>query len=730
MKKLLLATIALIFASSSAWAQNPVCPTRPFGDSTNACASTAFVQGAAGGSIPFLNLRFTQTGTGAVSETLDGMYRNNIFYPEMFADTPNSAVCGIADAGPAIQRAINASGALSVGPGTVQLQSCAYTVITPIIDSFGVRLLGSSVGGTSFVFQPTGAGQIAYRVRNAGHIISNGGLENITFYTNDTAFVKVAIEVEDVSHYAFKNVKVSGNTTGLASLWGDVSGASIGLRTRGREFIRPDGLELNANRPLEIAKNPNSTIDLDVSDFRNVNVVASNGNNGITINDGLALSRNNFTNVHISGGTNCLYWINSTGTLPSDSNTFENFGCEQPGTGATGYNYVIEGNATGTIRNLTLSGFHSLDNARNGPIFRNIQNLNISGTIFYQGVAPLFCMDVDNTVHGMSWRNSLFQSCSITAFLGQKKIIGADINAGQVLPNWANYASTLDAGTLTWPFTQTFTVAPVFTDAPGTRTALGLGTIATQSAAAVAITGGTLSGMTSIASPLYYGGASAGSTLSLNGTSNGSPSSAFLLLQPGTTQFVGINNAAPKTTLDINANTVTSPTLVVATSVLRVQSANAADGGMEWVSYGGANGNYLTGAVANGTAASPTATPAARNMFNLSGWGWNGSAWAKGAIIAMQTPSLWSGSNQATQIDFYTTPGSSTTIALAASILPTGGLLVGSGSGPGAGQVAAQNGFIANNIAGISKVCTIAVGQVLTFTLGILTATSGTAGCV
>lgn len=31
------------------WAQNPTCPTRPFGDSTNACASTAFVQGAIAG---------------------------------------------------------------------------------------------------------------------------------------------------------------------------------------------------------------------------------------------------------------------------------------------------------------------------------------------------------------------------------------------------------------------------------------------------------------------------------------------------------------------------------------------------------------------------------------------------------------------------------------------------------------------------------------------------------
>jgi hypothetical protein len=43
MKRLLLA-LALLVLATPALAQNPTCPTRPVGDSTNACASTAFVQ--------------------------------------------------------------------------------------------------------------------------------------------------------------------------------------------------------------------------------------------------------------------------------------------------------------------------------------------------------------------------------------------------------------------------------------------------------------------------------------------------------------------------------------------------------------------------------------------------------------------------------------------------------------------------------------------------------------
>lgn len=46
------------------------------------------------------------------------------------------------------------------------------------------------------------------------------------------------------------------------------------------------------------------------------------------------------------------------------------------------------------------------------------------------------------------------------------------------------------------------------------------------------------------------------------------------------------------------------------------------------------------------------------------------------------------------------------------------------------GIVNYQTGIQANGTAGITKTCTIAVGNVLTFTLGILTATSGAAGCV
>lgn len=241
--------------------------------------------------------------------------------------------------------------------------------------------------------------------------------------------------------------------------------------------------------------------------------------------------------------------------------------------------------------------------------------------------------------------------------------------------------------------------------------------------------GGTITVATSVTSPLYYGGASAGSTATFNGTSNGSPASAYVLLQTNG-QNVGIGNATPKAPLDLNANLSSSPALAVSTSLARLQAADGAQGGMEFISYGSDPGNIWAGVAVGGTAATPTATPAAKNMVNLRGYGHNGTTLQVGGLITVHSGTLWSGTNQSTQIDFYTTPSATTTLTLAATFFPSGGFAVGSSlADPGVGKISATGGFVANGNAGVTKTCTEAVGQILTFTLGILTGTTG-AGCV
>lgn len=73
MKKLLLA-LALLLAPTVAFAQNPTCPTRPAGNSTNACASTAFVQNSFAPHYPWA---VAQGGTGQTSLTANAFLTGN-----------------------------------------------------------------------------------------------------------------------------------------------------------------------------------------------------------------------------------------------------------------------------------------------------------------------------------------------------------------------------------------------------------------------------------------------------------------------------------------------------------------------------------------------------------------------------------------------------------------------------------------------------------------------------
>ena len=67
-------------------------------------------------------------------------------------------------------------------------------------------------------------------------------------------------------------------------------------------------------------------------------------------------------------------------------------------------------------------------------------------------------------------------------------------HTGDVTGSTALTLATAQPAVHTWAATQTLTVAPVFTDAPGSRSALGLGTLATQSGTFSGVSSGTNTG--------------------------------------------------------------------------------------------------------------------------------------------------------------------------------------------------------------------------------------------
>lgn len=171
MKKLILALVLVLFASP-ALAQNPTCPTRPSGDSTNACASTAFVQTAVQGSTTY-----TCTGTGDVS-----------------AINAAISVANLSGGGDVLVRGVNCAG----GGSSITLLSNVYlrgqgpgaTVIT----------LGSSFSG----YIITASGQSHFGVSDitidAGDF-DGGASSGAINFTNSTDWVIERIEVKKMGRF-------------------------------------------------------------------------------------------------------------------------------------------------------------------------------------------------------------------------------------------------------------------------------------------------------------------------------------------------------------------------------------------------------------------------------------------------------------------------------------------------------------------------------------------------
>lgn len=150
--------LALLLLASPAAAQNPTCPTRPPGDKTNACASTAFVNNNGAGFTP--NLPLIGSSTGGIGQgTRSG---NTTVYST--ADTPlinghclqADSAGGIADAG-----AVCGSGGTGSGTVTSGLTNqFAYypangTTVSGL--SFGNPLLGpNAVNVIYYGADPTG----------------------------------------------------------------------------------------------------------------------------------------------------------------------------------------------------------------------------------------------------------------------------------------------------------------------------------------------------------------------------------------------------------------------------------------------------------------------------------------------------------------------------------------------------------------------------------------------
>ena len=235
----------------------------------------------------------------------------------------------------------------------------------------------------------------------------------------------------------------------------------------------------------------------------------------------------NGTGVHIGSGvpsatTYQLY--NNGGALTWNGTALSTSGMTYPGSGIPQSTGSAWGTSYTTLGSGTVLALATLP---------TITTPTFSGTV------------TNGTFSGGTWNGTV-----IGATYG-----GTGVNNGSNTITLGGSVSTAGAFTTSGAYSLTLTTSGTTSlTLPTSGTVTALGNTTTGSGSIVLATSPTITTptiATSMTGPILYGGTGASSTLTLSGTSNGSPSNAYVLLNPSGGGNVGIGSSAPVNTLDV-----------------------------------------------------------------------------------------------------------------------------------------------------------------------------------
>jgi len=249
--------------------------------------------------------------------------------------------------------AFNAASAAASGK-TLRIPAGNYKLTSTWSIDGSASIVGDGSKVTQITFVPT-ADDVCLNVSNGANQVVLPVIRGLHFYSDDTTFAKVAIDLYDTSSLILDDIYVSGAKAGtpVAPYWGGGTG-SIGIRTAGREASSLSNLRIVAEYPIYIQGNPNSSAqgleDVDHWFFYNLYLSAL-GHYCIHVADGHGMSHAVFDGYQAwVGGTGGLRMNDNRGAgggyLPSRNIVIRNLRTEQQ-TDAAGYAIYLK-SALGT----------------------------------------------------------------------------------------------------------------------------------------------------------------------------------------------------------------------------------------------------------------------------------------------------------------------------------------------------------------------------------------------
>lgn len=253
-----------------------------------------------------------------------------------------------------------------------------------------------------------------FAIKNRGKIAFANEIANIFFTTNTMNIKHTGIEVIDASGFNMHNCRIYAYPyfPGTA------------FRIRGREQMSISDMLIQAEKPIVIAKNPNSHIDADHFNFRNLFLGALD-NPVVTIEDNIFLLNVSFDGYQAwVGGTYGLYWKDTKSQYASTTLRLDNVRWEQEN-GKEGYMIYIDHNYS--LQNLIINNMYGGLNA-NGFYFRKVMNISIDDSQFIGKETSVGINSIASNGYSLLIKNSNIQ--------GKKYLDQYRLNSSENLRNY------------------------------------------------------------------------------------------------------------------------------------------------------------------------------------------------------------------------------------------------------------------------------------------------------
>lgn len=196
-----------LWQACAAQAQNPMCPTRPLGDNTNACASTAFVQNSFASGLPLPQGNIFIGNASNLATATPGSKMQN-FYVTAYGGTCNGSADDTAGIAAAVAAAHTAGGGNVIFPVTTAGTFCTTTATIAITKS-NIYLIGQGGG----FFQTVATSPGAFITNSSSRIIWTG--------------LAGGTMVSFVSPAGASNPKLSGGGVKGLVIDGDLNGTAV-----------------------------------------------------------------------------------------------------------------------------------------------------------------------------------------------------------------------------------------------------------------------------------------------------------------------------------------------------------------------------------------------------------------------------------------------------------------------------------------------------------------------